>query len=156
MISRDKTLLCPVFVRRLMEFERLLAIDHLPFFLYEAYRTFEQSDEYYAQGRTKPGSIITNAKGGDSMHNYGLASDYVLDGQLEKPGIQWSWETKGILHNSWTQMGAVAETCGLVWGGNWKKFPDLPHVEMPGLTLSEIKELYRQNPDVKAIWTHYK
>jgi hypothetical protein len=43
-----------------------------------------------SQGQTKPGKIVTNARGGDSTrcHNYGLAADYVPDGQVEKPGIQ--------------------------------------------------------------------
>ena len=39
----------------------------------QAYRTFAEQNELYAQGRTKPGPIVTNAKGGLSNHNYGLA-----------------------------------------------------------------------------------
>ena len=145
MISRDKSLLCPAFRDRLEEMERLLAIDHLPYALYEGFRTFEQSDDYYAQGRTKPGKIITNARGGDSLHNYSIAADYV-----KLIGGQWSWD------GSFKSLGELAEQCGLEWGGNWKRFPDYPHVQMPGLTLNEIKELYRQsNGDLKAIWQHY-
>lgn len=174
-ISRDKSLLCPAFVVRLNEFERRLAIDHLPFYLYEGFRTFEVSDEYYAQGRSKPGPlcvhdgiarpmgtcsihplglIITNARGGDSLHNYGLGADYILDSDTVRPGVQWSWDNRGGIFET---MGKVAEDCGLIWGGDWKRFPDLPHLEMPGLTLSEIKEIYRQsNGDLKVLWAHYK
>jgi peptidoglycan L-alanyl-D-glutamate endopeptidase CwlK len=154
MISRDKALLCPAFIVRLNEFERRLSIDHLPFYMFEGLRSFERSDELYAQGRTKPGKIVTNAKGGDSIHNYGLAADYVLDGDIDKPDIQWSWENRNGIYQS---MGAVAEACGLVWGGRWKRFPDLPHVEMPGLTLTTIKEIYRRsNGDLKILWTYYE
>ena len=51
-------------------------------------RTFAEQDELYAQGRTKPGKRITNAKGWQSLHNYGVAIDFALliDGKTA------SWE----------------------------------------------------------------
>jgi peptidoglycan L-alanyl-D-glutamate endopeptidase CwlK len=45
-------------------------------------RTFAEQDGLYAQGRSKPGAIVTNAKGGQSYHNYGLAIDIVLISRL--------------------------------------------------------------------------
>jgi len=57
--------------------------------------------------------------------------------------------------SDWYEMGAIAEACGLVWGGRWKRFPDFPHLEMPGLTLNEIKEFYRQG-GIKRVWEEYK
>jgi len=50
----------------------------------QALRTNEEQNELYAQGRTKPGNIVTNAKGGQSMHNYGLAIDFapVVNGNI--------------------------------------------------------------------------
>src|SRR6202021_3611073 len=39
-------------------------------------RTFAESDALYAQGRTEPGPIVTNAPAGESFHNYGLAVDF--------------------------------------------------------------------------------
>lgn len=41
------------------------------------YRDVESQNAIYAQGRTKPGRIVTNAKGGQSFHNYKLAFDFV-------------------------------------------------------------------------------
>lgn len=41
-------------------------------------RTFAEQEALYAQGRTKPGKVVTNAKAGMSYHNYGLAVDIVL------------------------------------------------------------------------------
>jgi hypothetical protein len=87
-------LLCPPFAKQLWDFYSRLAAAKLSFYLFRVLRTFEDQDELYAQGRTKSGRIVTNARRGDSLHNYGLAADYVLDGQPEKPGIQWSWEIK--------------------------------------------------------------
>ena len=147
-ISRDKKLLCPPFVKVLLEFEQRIKVRELPFYLFMGLRTFEDQDELYAQGRTKTGKIVTNARGGDSFHNYGLAADYVLDGQLDKPGTQWSWDIRADLDengtNDWLQMANIAQACGLEAGYFWKRFPDAPHVQMSfGFTLQEIKEIYR-------------
>ena len=110
-ISRDKNLFYPPFAGQLRDFESRLAAAKLPFYLYMGLRTFEDQDKLYAQGRTKPGQIVTNARGGDSLHNYGLAADYVLDGQVEKPGIQWSWDIKSDLNadgcNDWLDISIV-------------------------------------------------
>jgi peptidoglycan LD-endopeptidase CwlK len=107
-ISRDKSLLYPPFAEQLRDFESRLGAAKLPFYLFMALRTFECQDELYAQGRTLPGKIVTNARGGDSLHNFGLASDWVLDGQGEKPGIQWRWDTRVNFNadgkNDWIQM----------------------------------------------------
>ena len=147
MPSQDKSVLCPIFVSQLIIFEQKLKEVNLPFYLFMGMRTFEEQNELYAQGRTKPGKIVTNARGGDSYHNYGLAADYVLDGMIDKPGIQWSWNIKSDLnydgHNDWRQMAELAQDCGLEAGYFWKRFPDAPHVQLRlSLTLHEIKELY--------------
>jgi len=160
-ISRDKSLLFPPFAEQLRYFESRLGAAKLPFLLFMALRTFEDQDELYAQGRTKPGSIVTNARGGDSLHNYGLAADYVLDDQIEKPGIQWSWDIKSDLNadgrNDWLQMAEIAVACGLEAGYFWKRFPDAPHVQNRyGLTLPEIKEIYRAGYGIKAVWAELK
>ncbi|MBA2872427.1 LAS superfamily LD-carboxypeptidase LdcB [Anoxybacillus calidus] len=44
----------------------------------QGFRSIEEQNELYAQGRTKPGKIVTNAKGGYSYHNVGLAIDFCL------------------------------------------------------------------------------
>ena len=49
------------------------------------YRSFAEQNALYAQGRTKPGNIVTNAKGGQSLHNYGLAVDVVPLGANGQP-----------------------------------------------------------------------
>ncbi len=51
-------------------------------------RTIDEQNKLYAQGRTKPGAIVTQAKGGYSFHNYGLSIDFAL---LHKDGsVSWS------------------------------------------------------------------
>jgi peptidoglycan L-alanyl-D-glutamate endopeptidase CwlK len=140
-----------------------LAEAKLPFFPFMTLRTWEEQDALYAQGRTTTGKIVTNAPGGMSWHCYGLALDLVLDGMPEKPGLQWSWETKHADfnkdgRNDWLQMAEIAVSCGLESGYFWKKFPDLPHVENRyGLKITEAREIYRQNDgDIKAVWAECK
>ena len=92
-------------------------------------RTFEEQDELYAQGRTKPGKRITNAKGGQSLHNYGVAIDFALliDGKTA------SWEDlkdfDGDRKSDWLEIVEVFEQAGWEWGGRWKSFTDKPHLQ---------------------------
>lgn len=93
------------------------------------YRTFAHQDQLYAQGRTEPGQRVTNARGGQSWHNYGLGADVVFS----TPAGQPSWPEDG----NWTRYGEIAEAQGLTWGGRWQN-PDRPHVEYhPGFGASD-------------------
>ena len=44
----------------------------------ESFRSVAEQDALYAQGRTKPGQIVTNAPGSSysSMHQWGVAFDF--------------------------------------------------------------------------------
>lgn len=83
-------------------------------------RTFEEQAEIYAQGRTKPGSIVTKSKPGQSYHNYGLALDFALqvNGKLQ-------WE----VNSDWMIVVSKFKDHGFDWGGDWPKFKDSPHFE---------------------------
>lgn len=82
------------------------------------YRSIEAQDELFAQGRTKPGKKITNAKGGSSYHNYGLAIDVV---ELK--------EGKALWYNDWFKIGEIGKSVGFEWGGEFNRFKDLPHFQ---------------------------
>jgi len=104
-------------------------------FITETERTFQRSDDLYAQGRTKPGSIVTNAKGGDSLHNYNLAIDFVnqVNGKA-------SWNVDA----NWMKVVEIFKNHGWKWGGDFKSIKDYPHFEKTmGLTLSQIKAKYK-------------
>jgi peptidoglycan LD-endopeptidase CwlK len=105
-------------------------------------RTFAEQDELYKQGRTKPGQVVTKAKGGQSNHNYGLAVDLCpfVNG---KP--QWN-DNAGFL-----LIGVEAAKLGLDWGGSWKKFIDKPHVQIPGLTIAQCLALYNKG-GLENVW----
>jgi len=107
-------------------------------------RTFEEQDELYAQGRTKPGKKVTNAKGGDSFHNYGVAADIVLIIN----GITASWDTKKDFdkdqQSDWMEVVKVFKDAGWAWGGDWRSFRDMPHFEKTfGNTISTLKRKYQ-------------
>ena len=98
-------------------------------------RTIEEQDALYAKGRTTPGSIVTNAPGGLSWHNYGLAVDVVFK---DAKG-NWTWADSC----DWEGLGQVGKMFGFEWGGDWTRFPDLPHFQMRGKipSIREAKEI---------------
>lgn len=97
-------------------------------------RTFAEQDGMYAQGRTKPGKIITKAKGGQSIHNYGFAVDIcmVIDGKEVSWDTAKDWDGDKI--SDWMEVVAIFKKFGWDWGGDWKSFKDMPHFEKDGLT----------------------
>jgi len=91
-------------------------------------RTTEEQQKLYAQGRTTPGDIVTDADGVKNKSNhqahddgFGHAVDccFVVDGQA-------SWDEK----LPWQLYGRMAQSLGLVWGGSWIKPVDKPHVQL--------------------------
>ena len=98
-------------------------------------RTWEEQEELFAKGRTAPGPRVTNAKGGFSNHNYGIAVDIGLfnDGRY--------------LENSpyYLEIGdVVALFPQLEWGGSWKSITDEPHVQYRTCrTIAQLRELVK-------------
>ena len=83
-------------------------------------RTFAEQDKLYAQGRTTPGKKVTNAKGGQSNHNYGIAFDVgVFDGPKYLPNSP-----------KYKVVGGIGQELGLEWGGNWTTIVDQPHFQL--------------------------
>jgi peptidoglycan L-alanyl-D-glutamate endopeptidase CwlK len=99
------------------------------------YRDKEAQDALYAKGRTAPGKIVTNAKGGQSLHNYRVAFDVVPLRDKQPVG-----GTTGADLELWKHVGELGEAVGLEWGGRWKRFPDFPHFQFTnGLTLKDFQ-----------------
>lgn len=91
-------------------------------------RTIEEQNAIYAQGRTKPGKIVTKAKGGSSYHNYGLAFDFALLFDMDDNG---KYETLSWDENNpyWKEVVKAFELKGWFWGGNFSTIHDAPHLE---------------------------
>ena len=97
-------------------------------------RTFQEQDDLYAIGRTKPGKKVTNAKGGQSVHNYGFAVDIVLiiDGKTASWDVKKDWDVDGVA--DWDECVKIFAKHGWSWGGNWTSFKDMPHFEKIGFS----------------------
>lgn len=96
------------------------------------YRDNESQAALYAQGRTSPGKIVTNANAGQSFHNYKVAFDFVpiVNG---KP----SWDDSELFESC----GKIGESLGLEWAGRWVKFKELAHMQYTeGLTIKDFQD----------------
>jgi peptidoglycan LD-endopeptidase CwlK len=106
--------------------------DGIELLVTSTYRDAECQDALYAQGRTTPGRRVTNAKGGQSWHQYRVAFDVV-------PLVAGKaiWDDRRI----WTRIGELGESVGLEWAGRWKSFPESPHFQFTGgLTMAQLNQ----------------
>ena len=112
-------------------------------------RTYAEQDALYAKGRTAPGAKVTNAKGGQSNHNFGIALDFGVfqGGKYLDDGTPEQQLKAARIHRA---IGtALAERHKLEWGGTWKGITDEPHFEIKtGLTLAEKRARYASNGSV--------
>lgn len=95
-ITEDKLKeLRPTFQKRVRDWLCDCEAAGLVIFIYEGLRSCKRQDELYAKGRTAPGVKVTNAKVGQSMHQYRLAIDFVPLVPSKAAGM-WSaaWDTK--------------------------------------------------------------
>jgi peptidoglycan LD-endopeptidase CwlK len=114
-------------------------------------RTYPQQAELYAQGRTKPGNIVTNARPGHSLHNFGLAIDLVFDTKPHTRGLYPNWDKE-----NYDLLAQEAVKLDLEPGHLWQKFRDSPHVQLPigkqNLTITQIREKFEQTNKYADLW----
>lgn len=95
------------------------------------WRDNEAQNALYAQGRTKPGRIVTNARAGSSFHNYKLAFDFV---PIVNGKAQWNDV------RTFRRAGDIGKKVGLDWAGDWKSFRELAHLQWTGgLSLGQLR-----------------
>ena len=135
----------PELQKKIAELQTACATQGIKIGFSECLRTVAEQDALYAKGRTMPGSIVTNCKGNtySSMHQWGIAADFYLIMDVDGDG-----ETADDAYNNATnlfeQVGKIAENMGLEWDGSWKKFRDLPHIQLKnwGSTAMLLKNTY--------------
>jgi len=97
-------------------------------------RTIDEQNALYEQGRSKPGRIVTQARGGRSYHNYGLAIDIA---EIRNRKVVWNTD--------WDKIVPIAKKYGFEWGGDWQKFKDKPHFEITfGYSTKQLFEKYKK------------
>ena len=113
--------LLPLVQRKLQQHKDICKKHGLYFQVTCTYRSTATQDSLYAQGRTKPGDIVTNAKGGQSFHNWRVAYDFVpiVNGKAV-------WNDDALFG----AIGYFGQQVGLEWGGSWQGFKDMPHMQL--------------------------
>jgi peptidoglycan LD-endopeptidase CwlK len=93
-------------------------------------RTYEDQDALYAKGRTVSGPKVTNARGGYSNHNFGIAFDIGVFS-----GSKYLSESP-----KYKAVGVLGMDLGLEWGGNWTSIVDQPHFQLRPAWASDMTE----------------
>ena len=118
------------------------------------FRSFHEQEKLYNLGRGRSSKRkVTNAKGGQSYHNYGLAIDFCL---LTDNGRSVSWDRSKDLNKDgkkdWQQVVDIFKSYGWEWGGDWR-FKDYPHFQKTfgyhWSDLLELKEHGKAYPKIK-------
>ena len=110
---------------------------------YSGRRSLQDQEKLWLKGRS-PESLakgerrVTNAKAGDSAHNWGCATDWAeFRPEYVKSQI---WDKA-----EWEVFGTAVRSVGLIWGGDFKSINDKPHAELPiKVSWGEIGKVYRE------------
>lgn len=134
--SRNLSDLVPPCKDRAEKFLSLAKDNGIDLLVTSTYRDLESQAALFAQGRTKPGMIITNARPGQSWHNWRCAFD-VVPIRNGKP----VWNTTGPDGDLWRKVGELGESVGLEWAGKWTgKLREFAHFQYTGgLTLADLQ-----------------
>jgi peptidoglycan LD-endopeptidase CwlK len=119
------------------------------------FRSAEDQDRLYEQGRTAAGNIVTQARGGESFHNFGLAIDFAIKTPSEN--VIWDMQYDGNQNgkSDWDEVVEMAKALGFEWGGDWAQFKDYPHLQMNfGLTLADLQNGKRPDESSLTVDSH--
>ncbi|GMK37724.1 peptidoglycan L-alanyl-D-glutamate endopeptidase CwlK [Paenibacillus sp. CCS19] len=106
----------------------------------DGFRSSAEQDALYRQGREDSGAVVTQVKGGESYHNYGLAVDFAL--RMPSNDVIWDMKYDGNRNDQadWMEVVAIAKKLGFTWGGDWEGFKDNPHLQMDfGYSIRQLK-----------------
>lgn len=154
MVNRSLNLLYPPFLAQVTAGLNQAHAEMMYAYVFEGYRPPERQAQLYAQGRSTPGAIVTNARPGFSAHQFGIGVDIVFDGSPDD-GVQWSWEGDYANHykDEYAVLAVTMKAQGLEWLGD-------NHIESAhfqnfyGFTIQEIKALADQK-GVLGLWLEF-
>ncbi len=135
-------LLHPKLRAEVIQISNELALKGLLFRIVQGFRSYAEQDTIYAQGRTKPGNIISNARGGQSYHNFGLAIDFCID-LPDGKGVTFDMNTD-YDHDGNKDFMEVVNAFGMKgWeSGLFWKFKDSDHLQKTfGMTFQQLADL---------------
>jgi peptidoglycan L-alanyl-D-glutamate endopeptidase CwlK len=147
----------PVLADKVRQMAATLLQEGIEIRVVQGLRTYQEQAALYAQGRTAPGSIVTNAKPGFSYHNAGLAVDCIPGVRGSNPWQpDWTDRVHGQLTPDYARMVQVGKSLGLVSGADFASITDDPHFQMTGsfpigCPPEPARDLMAQN-DLKGVW----
>lgn len=122
------------------------------------YRTDEEQNKLYYK---KP--KVTNAKGGQSIHNYGLAFDIVLlydknlDGKFEEASWDMVRDGDNDGKSDWYEVINFFKSRGYEWGGDWQRFKDYPHFQKSfGYNWRDLKKMIKEGNTITDLKNNIK
>lgn len=140
----------PAFTYRCLDLAAACRKRGADYFAISGYRSFKKQGDLHAQGRTKPGKIVTNATPGFSAHNYGVAEDWCKDKDATRAGLQPDWNL-----SEYVILAEEAVKLGLEAAYYWKSFKEGPHVQLPleakGIKFAELKTIHDKE-GIQAVW----
>ena len=144
-MSRDLNLLHPKIKQLADKLKAECDKAGLQILITETCRTKAEQDGLYAQGRTKSGKIVTNAKYPQSQHCWGTAFDFCRN----MKGKEFNDSD-----NFFGKVGKIGQSIGLEWDGTWK-FVDKPHFQLKGTEYNwkMLQGKYSTPEKYKATWT---
>jgi peptidoglycan LD-endopeptidase CwlK len=128
-MSRDLNDLSSLVRPKIDDFINKVQIANIDMLVTCTSRTMTEQAALWAKGRDLQGNVIdrslvvTNAKPGESAHNYRLAIDIV-------PIVNGKPDWRGT-DPVWLDIGEIGESCGLEWAGRWVTFREEPHFQLP-------------------------
>ncbi len=131
----------PVLAAKALKIIELAKADGIELRVVQGFRSFAEQDALFRQ-RPK----VTNARGGQSNHNYGLAVDFGVF-------VAGKYQTDA---KHYTCVGKYANAVGLEWGGSWTHFKDLPHVQFRGLEKPSVYQNILAKKGLADVWLRFK
>jgi peptidoglycan L-alanyl-D-glutamate endopeptidase CwlK len=127
MASRKVSDLVPAAQHACDEWLALCRSNGLDILITCTYRSPEEQNELYAYGRTKPGPKRTNARGGQSAHQWRTAIDFcvMVNGKPD-------WDDLAL----YKKAGALAKQVGFEYAGEWRSFREFCHIQLPNKPVS--------------------
>jgi len=127
-MSRDINELTPETRNKYLAFAVEMGLADIDFIVTCTYRSQEEQDALYAQGRTKPGKRVTWTR--NSRHTIRTAFDIAI---MVNGKLVWNpnLDADGDGVAEYTEAGRIGEKVGLTWGGRWTT-PDAPHFQLGG------------------------
>lgn len=146
-------LVWPVLADKIHTMASMLELEGIEIRVVQGLRTWSDQEALYAQGRSKPGIIVTNAHGGQSYHNFGMAVDCAPS--RFGPGHPYDPDWNSV-HPYWLRMETVGVSLGLKAGAMWRSFPDAPHFELTGdfppeVPSVQVKKIYADK-GMPGVW----